>query len=375
MLVGIPKEIKIGENRVAATPKDVEVFLRSGHKLKVEKKAGIGSGFSDQDYLNAGAELVSTPKEIWDSDLVIKVKEPISQEMKLFHKDLILFTYLHLASPLLKDLTYSLMNERVTSIAYETVKLSDGSLPLLEPMSAVAGKMAIQVAAQFLTKTFGGRGVMLTDMPNVPRCNVLIIGAGTVGLNAAEVALRLGANVTVINRGTERLLLLKKKLEKIETGKLFTIKMNSNTLENALINTDVAVGAIYTTGARSPLLVTEEMVKKMRKGSVIIDVDIDQGGIFETAHPTTHKNPIYVKEGIIHYCVTNMPGAVPRTSTLSLTRVTIPFALKIAELGFIQAVKRDGALANGVSTYKSYITNKQIAQAHNLPYKPLSQLL
>lgn len=375
MLVGIPKEIKIGENRVAATPSDVEFILRSGHNIRVEKKAGIGSGFSDKDYSSAGAELVSSPREIWDSDLVIKVKEPISPEIKLFHKDLILFTYLHLASPLLRDLTFSLMKEKVASIAYETVKLSDGSLPLLEPMSAVAGKMAIQVASHFLAKTFGGRGVMLTDMPNVPRCNVLIIGAGTVGLNAAQVALRLGANVTVINRGSERLLLLKKKLEKIKTGKLFTIRMDSQTLEKALMNTDVAVGAVYTTGARSPILVTEEMVKKMKKGSVIIDVDIDQGGIFETAHPTTHKNPIYVEEGVVHYCVTNMPGAVPRTSTLSLTRVTIPFALKIADLGFVEAVKCDEALANGVSTYKSYITNEHIAQAHSLPYKPLSQLL
>jgi len=375
MIVGVPKEIKIGENRVGATPSGVDMLVRAGHKVLVEKRAGEGSGFSNKEYQDAGAKLVATPVEAWKAEMVLKIKEPIEPELKFFRDDLLLFTYLHLANPELEKLTRALMDEKVTAIAYETVQLPDGTLPLLEPMSEVAGRMAMQVAAHYLEKTHGGRGILIGGVPGVSPCNVVVVGAGTVGWNAALVALGMGANVTVINRGVKRLRHIAETLGTVHTGNLTTVTLSPRSLAEALRDADVVVGAVLTPGARAPILVTREMIKSMKPGSVIVDVDIDQGGIFETARPTTHEDPIYTEEGVIHYCVTNMPGAVPRTSTIALTNVTMPYALEFASLGFVEAVKRGTALAKGVNVYAGYVTNEGVAEAHKLEYRPLEELI
>lgn len=375
MIIGVPKEIKVGENRVAVPPLGAERLVNAGHRVLIEGGAGEGSGFSDEDYRNAGAEIVGTPAKAWRAELVVKIKEPIESEYGFFHKDLLLFTYLHLAHPELSELTRKLMDGRVTAIAYETVQLSDGSLPLLEPMSEVAGKMAAQVAAHYLESTYGGRGILMGGVPGVSPCNVVVIGAGTVGWNAAQVALGMGADVTVINRGMKRLHRLAETLGSVHPGNLSTLKLTPQTIKENLEDADVVVGAVLTSGARSPILVTREMVRDMKPGSVIVDVSIDQGGIFETAHPTTLENPVYMEEGVIHYCVTNMPGAVPHTSTMALTNVTMPYVLEFADLGFIEAVKKHAALAKGVNIYDGHITNQNVAEAHELNYQPLGELL
>jgi len=375
MIVGVPKEIKIGENRVGATPSWVDMLVKAGHRVLVEKGAGEGSGFSNKEYQDAGAKLVPTPADAWKAEMVLKIKEPIEPELKFFRDDLLLFTYLHLANPELGKLTRALMDEKVTAIAYETVQLLDGTLPLLEPMSEVAGRMAMQVAAHYLEKTHGGRGILIGGVPGVSPCNVVVVGAGTVGWNAALIALGMGANVTAINRGVKRLRHLAETLGTVHTGNLTTVTLSPRSLAEALRDADVVVGAVLTPGARAPILVTREMIKSMRPGSVIVDVDIDQGGIFETARPTTHEDPVYTEEGVIHYCVTNMPGAVPRTSTIALTNVTMPYALELANLGFVEAVKRDAALAMGVNVYAGYVTNQGVAEAHGLKYRPLEELI
>ena len=375
MIIGIPKEIKIGENRVAITPAGVDMLVKAGHRVLVERGAGEGSGFSDEEYRSAGAELVFSPDEVWNVEMVLKVKEPIEPEFKFLREGLLLFTYLHLANPDLKELTCNLVEKKVTAIAYETVQLPDGRLPLLEPMSEVAGKMAVQVAAHYLEKTHGGKGILMGGVPGVRPSNVVIIGAGTVGWNAAVVALGMGANVIVLNRGIERLHRLAETLGPVHMGNLTLLKLSPRNLEKVLKDADVVIGAVLTPGARAPILVTREMIRKMKPGSVIVDVSIDQGGIFETSRPTTHENPVYVEEGVIHYCVTNMPGSVPRTSTIALTNATISYVLKLADLGFIEAVKVDSALAKGVNTYAGYVTNKEVAEAHGLEYQPLEKLI
>lgn len=375
MIIGVPKEIKIGENRVGATPWGVDVLVKTGHRVLVEKGAGKGSGFDDGEYQGAGAELVPTPSDAWKAEMVLKIKEPVEPEFGFFRDDLLLFTYLHLANPGLEKLTCALMDKNVTAIAYETVQLPDGTLPLLEPMSEVAGRMAIQIAAHFLEKTHGGRGVLIGGVPGVSPCNVVIIGAGTVGWNAALIALGMGANVTVINRGVKRLRHLAETLGTVHTGNLTTVTLSPLSLAEALRDADVVVGAVLTPGARAPILVSREMIRSMKPGGVIVDVDIDQGGIFETARPTTHEVPVYTEEGVIHYCVTNMPGAVPRTSTIALNNVTMPYALELANLGLIEAVKRDYALARGVNVYDGYVTNKGVAEAHGMVYRPLEELI
>lgn len=375
MIIGIPKEIKPGENRVGATPSGVDLLVKAGHRVLVEQGAGIGSCFSDQDYRTVGAKLVAAPAELWRADLVLKIKEPIEEEFKFFREDLLLFTFLHLANPKLKKLTHALIDEKVTAIAYETIELHDGSLPLLKPMSEVAGKMAMLVAAHYLEKTYGGRGILVGGVPGVPPCNVVVIGAGTVGWNAASVALGMGANVTVLNKFIKELRSLTETLGIVHTGNLNTVVLSPSSLAEAIEDADVVIGAVLITGARAPILVTREMVKKMKRGSVIVDVSIDQGGIFETARPTTHKDPVYVEEGVIHYCVTNMPSAFPHTSTFALTNVTLPYVLDLANQGFVQAVKKDTALANGVNVYDGYVTNKAVAEAYGLEYKPLEDLI
>ena len=375
MIVGVPKEIKTAENRVGATPAGVDMLVKAGHKVLVEEGAGEGSGFSDEEYRRAGAEIVPTAADAWGAEMVLKIKEPIEPEYGFFHQDLLLFTYLHLANPELGELTRKLMDAGVTAVAYETVELPDGTLPLLGPMSEVAGKMAMQVAAHFLEKTHGGRGILIGGVPGVAPCNVVIIGAGVVGWNAAQVALGMGANVIVLNRGIERLHHLVNTLGLVHPGNLTTLKLTPQTLADALKEADVVISGVYTTGTRAPILITREMLKTMKPGSIIVDISIDQGGICETSRPTTHVDPVYVEEGVIHYCVTNMPGAVPRTSTIALTNVTMPYALKLANLGLVEAVRGDPALAKGVNVYKGHITCEGVAKAHGLEYRPLESLL
>lgn len=375
MIIGVPKEIKIGENRVGATPAIVEMLANAKHEVLIEKNAGAGSGFSDKEYLDAGGKIVQRASEAWKSEMVIKIKEPIQPEFKMFHEGLLLFTYLHLANPTLRELTLALLERRVTSIAYESVSLQDGSHPLLEPMSEVAGKMAIQIGAHFLEKTHGGEGILLGGIVGVPPCEVVVIGAGTVGWYATQIALGMGANVTLLNRGIKRLQHASETLGVIHPGNLITVALDSQALASALKKADLVIGAILTPNAKAPLIVTKELIKSMKPGSVIVDVSIDQGGIFETSHATTHDNPTYVEEGVIHYCVSNMPGAVPRTSTFGITNATAPYILNLANHGFINAVEDDSALWEGVNTYKGYITNITVAEAHRLEYHPLKTLI
>jgi alanine dehydrogenase len=349
----------------------VDAFVKAGHKVLVEQGAGEGSGFSDEEYRRAGAEMVPTAADAWGAEMVLKVKEPIEPEVQFFHEGLLLFTYLHLANPKLEELTRLLREEKVTAVAYETVELADGTLPLLEPMSEVAGKMAVQVAARCLEKPSGGRGKLLGGVPGVLPCTVVVIGVGTVGKNAVEVAVGMGASVTAVDLRIDRL----RHLSAIFHGNLLTLSSNPRNVAEAVKRADVVIGAVLVTGARAPHVVTREMVRRMTPGSVIVDVAIDQGGCIETSRPTTHADPVYVEEGVVHYCVTNMPGAVPRTSTYALTNATLPYALTFANLGFVEAVKRDPALARGVNVYAGHVTCEGVATAHGLTYRPLEMLL
>jgi len=376
MIIGVPKEIKTAENRVGAAPAGVDAFVKAGHKLLVESGAGEGSGFPDDEYRRAGAEIVPTAADAWGAEhampwMVLKVKEPIEQEYRFLREGLLLFTYLHLANPGLEKLTRLLMEKKATAVAYETVELADGTLPLLEPMSEVAGKMAVQVAAHYLEKPSGGRGKLLGGVPGVRPCTVVVIGVGTVGRNAVEIALGMGANVIAIDLRIERL----RHLSEVFHGNLVTLSSNPHNIAEAVKRADVLIGAVLVPGARAPRVVTRGMVRGMKPGSVVVDVAIDQGGCIETSHPTTHADPVFVEEGVIHYCVTNMPGAVPRTSTYALANATLPYALKLANLGLVEAVKGDSALAKGVNVYKGYVTCQGVAKAHGLEYRPLEELV
>ena len=370
MIIGIPKEIKIGENRVGMTPAGVNALKKAGHEILVEKGAGKGSGFLNEEYKRAGAKIISQ-QEVWKADLIVKIKEPLENEYQFFRPHLLLFTYLHLAHPRLKDLTLGLVKNKVTAIAYETVQLKDGTLPLLKPMSEVAGKMAPQIAAYFLQKPQGGKGKLLGKVTGVEPCNVVIIGAGTVGKNATEMALEMGAKVTVLDINIGKL----KELERIFDGNLKTLISNPQNIRKVLKKADVLIGAVLVPGAKAPKVVTREMIKEMQPKSVIVDVAIDQGGCIETSRPTTHENPVFIEEGVIHYCVTNMPGAVPRTSTISLTNATLSYVLELANSGFIKAVKKNPALARGANIYEGFITFEAVAKAYGLEYKPLRELI
>jgi len=371
MIIGVSKEIKTAENRVGATPAGVDMLVKAGHKVLIEKSAGEGSGFSDQEYRQARATIVPTAADAWEAEMVLKVKEPIEPEFQFFREDLLLFTYLHLANPKLENLTRLLMEKKVTAVAYETVESSNGELPLLEPMSEVAGRMSVQVAAHCLEKPSGGRGKLLGGVPGVLPCTVVVIGVGTVGKNAVEMALGLGASVTAMDLRIDRL----RHLSEIFSGNLVTLSSSPHSVAEAVKRADVVIGAVLVAGARAPHVVTREMVASMRPGSVIVDVAIDQGGCIETSRPTTHTDPIYVEEGVIHYCVTNMPGAVPRTSTYALTNATLPYALQLANRGFVEAVKKDLSLAKGVNVYKGNVTCEGVARAYGLEYTPLEMLL
>ncbi len=369
MIIGVPKEIKNNENRVAITPAGVDELVRRGHRVLVEVSAGMGSGISDDEYAQAGAKVLPTAKEVFEAaDMIVKVKEPLPPEYELFHEGQILFTYLHLAPE--PELTRVLMRKKVVSIAYETIQLDNGSLPLLTPMSEVAGRMSVQIGAQFLEKVYGGRGVLLGGVPGVPPSHVVVVGGGTVGLNAAKIALGMGAQVTIIEKHPARL----QYLDDILTGRNVTMMSNSYNIARAVTYADLLVGAVLIPGAKAPKLVTEEMVRSMRPGSVIVDVAIDQGGCVETVdHATTHDNPTYVKHGVVHYSVANMPGAVPRTSTYALTNVTVAYAATIADKGYRKAILDDPALARGVNVINGHVVYQAVAQAHNIEYVPLKE--
>ncbi|MGO0063198.1 alanine dehydrogenase [Brevibacillus fluminis] len=370
MIVGIPKEIKNNENRVAITPAGVTALVQNGHKVLVETNAGLGSGFTDENYAAVGAQIVATAAEAWSADMVMKVKEPLAPEYEFFREGLILFTYLHLAPE--PELTRALMEKKVVAIAYETIQLDNGSLPLLTPMSEVAGRMSVQIGAQFLEKPYGGKGVLLAGVPGVPKGEVVIVGGGIVGTNAAKMALGLGANVTILDISADRL----RQLDDMFQGQVQTLMSNSFNIANAVKKADLLVGAVLIPGARAPRLVTEDMVKEMAPGSVIVDVAIDQGGSIETVDRiSTHDNPTYERFGVIHYSVANMPGAVARTSTLALTNVTVPYALQIANKGYAEAITSNKALARGVNVIDGKITFKGVAEAHNLPYHPINELV
>lgn len=370
MKIGIPKEIKNNENRIALTPSGVITFVKTGHIVVVEKDAGLGSGFTNEEYMAAGASIASNASEVWSSvDLVLKVKEPLPSEYKYFRKGLILFTYLHLAAE--PKLAYALIDSGVTAIAYETVEVN-GNLPLLTPMSEVAGRMSAQIGAQFLEKKNGGQGILLGGVTGVKRGKVTIIGGGVVGTNAAKIAIGLGAEVTIIDLSSERL----RQLEDIFGSAIQTLMSNPINIAEAVAESDLVIGAVLITGAKAPILVTEDMVKAMKKGSVIIDVAVDQGGIVETAdRVTTHTDPTYEKYEVIHYAVANMPGAVPRTSTIALTNVTIPYALQIANKGILQAFKENKSLLYGVNVAGGSITYKAVADELGLEYVPAEKIL
>lgn len=371
MIIGVPKEIKNNENRVALTPAGVNALVKAGHNVLIETSAGEGSGIADSDYSAVGAEIVDTNKEVYArADMIIKVKEPQPTEYELFREGQILYTYLHLAAE--PELTRCLMDKKVVSIAYETVQLEDGSLPLLAPMSEIAGRMSIQVGVHFLEKPHGGRGVLLGGVPGVLPAEVVIIGGGVVGTNAAKMAVGLGASVTIIEKSPERM----RYLDDIFGNKVKTLMSNEYNIENAVKKADLLIGAVLIPGTKAPHLVTEDMVKQMKKGSVIVDVAIDQGGSVETIdRVTTHSNPTFEKFGIIHYSVANMPGAVPRTSTFALTNVTLSYALEIANKGWKQAVLDNKELAKGINVLDGHVTYKAVADAFSLPYTPLEKFL
>ncbi|MGM9986134.1 MAG: alanine dehydrogenase [Bacillaceae bacterium] len=370
MRIGVPKEIKNNENRVAMTPAGVVDLVRFGHEVLIESGAGVGSGFTNEEYVQAGAIIVETAQEAWEAEMVMKVKEPLPSEYGYFREGLILFTYLHLAPE--PELTTALINNKVVGIAYETVQLANGSLPLLTPMSEVAGRMATQIGAQFLEKIHGGKGILLGGVPGVRRGKVTVIGGGVAGTNAAKVAVGLGADVTIIDLNPDRL----RQLDDIFRNEITTLMSNPYNIAEAVKESDLVVGAVLIPGAKAPKLVTEEMIKSMEPGSVVIDIAIDQGGIFETTDRiTTHEFPTYVKDDVVHYAVANMPGAVPRTSTIALTNVTVPYAVQIANKGYRQACLDNRALLAGINTLDGYVTYEAVAQAHNLQYEvPLALL-
>jgi alanine dehydrogenase len=357
MFIGVPKEIKNNENRVALTPAGVVTLVKAGHILLIEKDAGIGSGFTNEDYSKAGAEIIEDVKEVWSkSEMIMKVKEPLESEYQYFRQGLILFTYLHLAAE--PELAQALKDKGVLAIAYETV-FTNRTLPLLTPMSEVAGRMAAQIGAQFLQKNNGGQGILLAGVPGVNRGKVTIIGGGIVGTNAAKMAIGLGADVTIIDLSADRL----RQLDDIFGNQVKTLMSNPYNIAEAVAEADLLIGAVLIPGAKAPKLVTEEMVKSMKPGSVIVDVAIDQGGIVETSdHVTTHDNPTFVKHGVLHYSVANMPGAVPRTSTIALTNVTVPYALEIANKGVIKALSENSALKLGLNVANGEITYEAVAR-------------
>ena len=370
MIVGLPKEINDNEYRVGLTPAGVRALHDAGHEVIVERSAGEGSGFEDALYQRAGASIIDSADEVWKrADMIVKVKEPIAPEYPRMREGQLLFTYLHLAPD--KELTNQLIERKVTGIAYETITDRRGTLPLLTPMSEVAGRMAIQVGAHYLEKMSGGRGILLGGVPGVPAARVVIIGGGVVGTNAAKIAVGMGAHVTIIDNNLDRL----RELDDIFLSKISTLASSAYMIHDAISQADLIIGAVLVPGAAAPKLVTQKMLKDVPNGAVIVDVAVDQGGCIETTHPTTHSNPTYYVEGVLHYCVANMPGAVPRTSTFALTNATLPYALKLANKGFYAAIGIDSGLREGVNTFAGHCTYEAVASAQGISFTPLDQLL
>jgi alanine dehydrogenase len=367
MIIGVPKEVKTLENRVAMTPAGVEALVGRGHKVLVEKNAGIGSGLDNQRYIDAGARMVTT-KEAWASEMVIKVKEPIPSEYQFLRDDLLLFTYLHLAAEL--ELTKALLAAGTTAIAYETVQKGNGQLPLLTPMSEVAGRMATQVGAHYLEKHQGGRGMLLGGVPGVSPATVVVLGGGVVGTNAAKIAMGMGARVIIMDLCHDRL----QYLDDVFQGRMTTMSSNEANIRSYLKETDLLIGAVLIPGAKAPNLVTRDMLSFMKEGSVIVDVAVDQGGCVETIKATTHADPTYVVDGVVHYGVANMPGAVPHTSTFALVNQTVPYAMKLAEHGFA-ALSEDRVLARGLNCYQGKLTYEAIGKTFDMDVTPLEKVL
>ncbi|MGD2186915.1 MAG: alanine dehydrogenase [Desulfobacterales bacterium] len=370
MIVGVLKEIKAEENRVCMTPAGVEVMKQNGHEVFVEKNAGMGSGFNNAAYKSAGAEIIDTSKEVFKrADMVMHVKEPLAAEYDLIRKDQIVFTYLHLAAA--EELTHVLIKSGSIGIAYETIQKADGSLPLLTPMSEVAGRMAIQQGAKYLEMAQGGHGVLLGGVPGVDPGTVVIIGGGIVGTNAAKMACGLGAKVYILDMNLERL----RYLSDVMPSNCFLLMSKPTTVRRLIKEADVVVGAVLIPGAKAPRLITREMLKRMKKGAVLVDVAIDQGGCFETSKATTHGEPIYTVDGVVHYCVANMPGAVPKTSTLALTNATLPYALEIANKGWKKAMQENPEIKSGANVVKGKVTYEGVAEAFGLEFTPIDNLL
>ena len=369
MLIGVPKEVKDHESRVGIVPSGVKALVDAGHRVLVQAGAGALSSMPDEDYKAAGAEIVPTAADSWRADMVVKVKEPVQQEYQFFREELVLFTYLHLAP--LPDLTETLLKKKVVGIAYETIRDRNKTLPLLTPMSEVAGRMSVQVGAAYLEKERGGRGVLLGGVPGVPPAQVTIIGGGIVGTNAAKMALGMGAIVTLIDLNLNRL----REIDDIFNGRVFTLASNSYHIARSTQHADLVIGGVLIPGAAAPKLVTRQMVSKMKTGAVIVDVAIDQGGCIETAHPTTHSDPAYVVDGVVHYCVTNMPAAVPHTSTLALTNATFPYVMKLAEMGPAKAIRNDSGIREGVNTFRGQVTYPGVAQSQNRQAADVTALL
>ena len=370
MLIGVPKEIKNNENRVAITPSGVVQLTKAGHKVYIEYGAGLGSGFTDKEYSDAGASIVANAAEAWGKEMVMKVKEPIPSEYEYFREELILFTYLHLAPE--PELTEALLKSKVVGIAYETVRTANGALPLLTPMSEVAGRMASQIGTQFLEKVHGGKGILLGGVPGVKTGKVTIIGGGIAGTNAAKIALGLGAQVTILDISLDRL----RELDDLFGGRIATLTSTTYNIAQSVKESDLVIGAVLIPGAKAPKLVTEAMIASMEQGSVVVDIAIDQGGIFETTDRiTTHDDPVYIKHGVVHYAVANMPGAVPRTSTIALTNATMPYALQIANKGYKKACLDNEELLKGLNTLEGFVTYEAVANAQGLKYTSAIDLL
>lgn len=370
MKIGIIKEIKTHEYRVGATPSCVKAYCNRGHQVFLEKSAGINAGFRDDEYVTAGAKVISNKEKIFnDSDMIIKVKEPLAEEYKLFHEGQILYTYLHLAAS--KDLTLAMLKQKIKGIAYETIETSTGLLPCLKPMSEIAGRLSIQEGAKYLEKPFGGRGILLGGVPGVKRGNVAILGGGVAGLNACKIAIGIGANVTILDIESNRL----SYLDDIFGCNITTLYSNDANIESVIMDADLIIGAVLIPGAQAPRLIKKSHLKKMKKGAVIVDIAVDQGGCTETTKPTTHNDPVYTIDDVVHYCVANMPGAVALSSTLALTSTTLRYGLMIAEHGLEKACKINQEIAKGVNVYNGKCVYNSVARGLNLAYTPLHSVL
>lgn len=370
MIVGVPKEIKPDEGRVALVPSGVAAFVAHGHKVLIERGAGAGSGIHDADYRRAGAQIVKAPAKLWErADLIVKVKEPLDDELSWMRPGQVLYTYLHLASD--QGLTEALIERGVIAIGYETIQLDDGSLPLLVPMSEIAGRLAVQKGAQCLEAGVRGRGILLSGVSGVKPANVLVLGAGVAGSNACHIAAGMGARVTVMDINPARL----RYLQDIFGGRLTTVMSNRANIEEEVADADLVIGAVLIPGARAPHLVSKALIRRMRPGSVVVDVCIDQGGCFATSKPTTHHDPVYHVDNVVHYCVSNMPGAVPRTSTYALTNVTLSYGLALADNGVDTTVRNDPALARGVNVYRGHLTHAAVAETFRKTYTPIDDML